>query len=87
MSRRKLIFENQGWHVLLLTGLLVACLLAAAYTFYSVGRYFSFTRAVGADHFDTAYRKLPIVNEGIFRYTSNGTYAFGFLLGLPAEAN
>ena len=65
----------------------LAILLAipALYTFYSVKRYFGYRRAVGADHFDPAYRKMPMVNKGIFRFTSNGMYLYGFLfLWVPA---
>ena len=50
------------------------------YTFYSVHRYFTFTRAVGMDHFDPSYRSLPMVTQGIFRFTGNAMYTFGFLL-------
>jgi hypothetical protein len=54
-------------------------LLPAVYLFYSVARYFTFKRALGIDHFDPSYRTKPLVREGIFRYTSNGMYTFGFL--------
>jgi hypothetical protein len=60
----------------------VACLtlgVPAAYTGYSVIRYFGMSRASGADHFDESYRSLPIVKEGIFRFTSNAMYAYAFL--------
>jgi len=60
--------------------LAVAALVPVAYLGYSVGRYFGFQRAYGADHFDPAYRSLPIVREGIFRFSSNSMYVFGFLL-------
>ena len=52
--------------------------IPAAYLFYSVKRYFGFKRAFGVDHFDTAYRSLPFVRKGIFRFTRNGMYVFGF---------
>ena len=58
----------------------VAALIPALYTFYSVKRYFTATRAFGADHFFERYRSLPFVKKGIFRYTKNGMYSFGFLL-------
>ncbi len=58
----------------------VGALVPALYLFYSVKRYFTFRRAFGADHFDPAVRTLPIVRAGIFRFTSNGMYVFGFLL-------
>lgn len=50
------------------------------YLLYSVRRYFGFARAFGIDHFDPAYRDLPMVREGIFRFTPNAMYVFGFLL-------
>jgi Phospholipid methyltransferase len=37
-------------------------------------------RAFGADHFDPSVRSLPFVRRGIFRFTSNGMYVYGFLL-------
>lgn len=54
--------------------------LLGIYTMYSVKRYFGFARAAGADHFDPKYRDMPLVKEGIFRFTSNGMYVYGFLL-------
>ena len=53
--------------------------LPAAYTFYSVACYFGMARAAGVDHFDESYRSKPLVNKGIFRYTGNSMYTFGFL--------
>jgi len=58
----------------------VICLVPAVYLFYSVRRYYGFRRAFGIDHFDASYRSLPPVREGIFRFTPNGMYVFGFLL-------
>jgi len=56
-----------------------------AYLMYSVARYFTITRAYGADHFVDAYRAKPLIREGIFRFTSNGMYTFGLMvLYLPA---
>ncbi len=60
--------------------LALTLLIPAFYLVYSVRRYFGFKRAFGIDHFDESYRSLPPVRDGIFRYTSNGMYAFGFLL-------
>jgi len=57
----------------------VIAAIPAAYLFYSVKRYFGFKRAFGIDHFDEAYRSLPLVRKGIFRFTRNGMYVFGFL--------
>jgi hypothetical protein len=47
---------------------------------YSTARYFGFSRAAGADHFDPRYRDMPRVTQGIFRFTSNGMYLYAFLL-------
>ena len=46
----------------------------------SVKRYFGFKRAFGVDHFDPSYRSVPFVKKGIFRFTGNGMYTFGFFL-------
>ena len=61
---------------------LATVILAAPglYAMYSVKRFFGMARAAGADHFDLRYRTMPFVKEGIFRFTSNGMYAFAFLL-------
>jgi hypothetical protein len=54
------------------------------YLFYSVKKYFSFDRAFGIDHFVKGYNE-PFVKKGIFRFTDNGMYFFGFLvLYIPA---
>ncbi len=50
------------------------------YAMYSVKRYFGMLRATGADHFDHKYRDMPLVKEGVFRFTSNGMYIYAFLL-------
>lgn len=50
------------------------------YLFVSVGRWFGFRRAMGLDHYDPATRALPLVREGIFRWSGNAMYTFGFLL-------
>ena len=64
--------------VLRILALLTA--IPAVYLFYSVKRYFGFKRAFGADHFDPSYRSMPFVRQGIFRFTNNGMYTFGFFL-------
>ena len=65
--------------------LAIIVLIPAAYLFYSVKRYFSFKRALGIDHFDEGYRSLPFIRKGIFRFTRNGMYTYGFLiLWVPA---
>jgi len=60
--------------------LAVVLLLPALYLFYSVVRYFGIERAYGIDHFDPEYRTKPFVKQGIFRFTSNGMYTYGFLV-------
>jgi hypothetical protein len=65
----------------------IAILIAmpVAYLMYSVVRYFGVLRACGADHFDDSYRSKPLVRQGIYRFTSNGMYAFGLMvLYIPA---
>jgi len=62
---------------LVLTSLLT---LLGIYTMVSVKCYFGLARAAGADHFDSHYRDLPLVNQGIFRFTNNGMYYCGFSL-------
>jgi len=54
--------------------------LLGTYAMYSVKRYFGMVRAAGADHFDPRYRDMPLVRQGIFRFTSNGMYLYAFLL-------
>jgi len=49
------------------------------YFMYSVLKYFGIERALGIDHFDPAARDLPMVTEGIFKYTGNAMYTIGFL--------
>ena len=56
-------------------------LIPAIYLFYSVKKYFGFDRALGMDHFyPEEYRLKPFVDQGIFKYTRNGMYTFGFFL-------
>ena len=52
--------------------------IPSIYLGYSLKKYFGIKRAFGADHFDPAYRDLPLVTEGIFIYTNNGMYTIGF---------
>jgi len=54
--------------------------LPGIYAMYSVTRYFGMIRAAGADHFDEKYRNMPLVKDGIFRFTNNGMYLYAFLL-------
>ena len=62
---------------------ILAVLLAipAIYLFFSVFKYFGMDRAFGIDHFEPeAANGLVMVNEGIFKYTPNAMYVFGFLI-------
>lgn len=53
----------------------------AAYLFYSVKKFFGMDRAFGIDHFDpNKFKNIPFVKKGIFKYTSNGMYIFGFFI-------
>lgn len=55
--------------------------ILAAYLFYSVKRYFGIDRAFGLDHFKPEeVKKMPFAKQGIFKYTSNGMYLYGFLI-------
>jgi len=51
-----------------------------AYTMYSVVHYFGMDRAYGADHFDPSiYKHKSFVKQGMFKYTNNAMYKYGFL--------
>jgi len=61
----------------------LAALLAipVIYLFFSVFKYFGIDRAFGIDHFEPKIANgMSMVKEGIFKYTSNGMYVFGFLI-------
>jgi hypothetical protein len=58
----------------------VVLTVLGVYAMYSVMRFFGMARAAGADHFDPRYRSMPLVNEGIFRFTDNGMYLYAFFL-------
>ncbi|MBT8178779.1 MAG: hypothetical protein HKP60_06625 [Eudoraea sp.] len=62
-------------------GLSILLLLPGLYLMYSVRKYFGFDRAFGIDHFDPErYKGVPMVKQGIFKYSSNAMYVFGFFL-------
>ncbi|MBT8223464.1 MAG: phosphatidylethanolamine N-methyltransferase family protein [Eudoraea sp.] len=62
-------------------GLSILLLLPGLYLMYSVRKYFGFDRAFGIDHFYPGkYRDVPMVKQGIFRFSSNAMYVFGFFL-------
>jgi protein-S-isoprenylcysteine O-methyltransferase Ste14 len=72
--------ESLGLDIIARTIISAAFLLPAVYTMYSVKNYFGFVRAAGADHFDEKYRKMPLVKKGMFKYSTNSMYVFGFLM-------
>ena len=60
--------------------LAVLCTPPVIYLAYSIHKYFSIERALGIDHFEPEESKIrPFVREGIFRWTPNAMYKFGFL--------
>lgn len=73
--------DRESLGIPLLPRALLTVLLAvpALYAGYSVRRYFGMIRAAGADHFDPRYREMPLVKEGLFRFTDNAMYVYAFL--------
>jgi len=70
---------NIGTSLSYIVSLMLA--IPSVYLFYSVKKYFGSDRAMGIDHFEPAkYRDTEMVKEGIFKYTSNGMYWFGFFI-------
>jgi hypothetical protein len=74
---------NQGslvigfWVRAVLIGVCSALVIYLAYSFIF---YFGAKRALGEDHFKPeVYRNMPMVRQGIFRWSSNAMYLFGFL--------
>jgi len=63
----------------------IILLIPAIYLFYSVKTYFGIDRAMGIDHFHPEkYKNVPFIKKGIFKYTNNGMYIYGFfVLWLP----
>lgn len=61
--------------------LLIPLVVLSGYLFFSVIKYFGIDRAYGIDHFQpNLFKGKPLVRHGIFKYTSNGMYIFGFLI-------
>ena len=59
----------------------VVLLIPSVYLFYSVKKYFGMDRAFGLDHFKPEeFKNESFVKKGIFKYTSNGMYIYGFLI-------
>ncbi len=57
----------------------LALLVPAIWGAHSVAKYFTIPRALGGDHFEDRYLNMPLVREGIFRYTPNAMYGVVFL--------
>jgi len=56
-------------------------LIPSVYLFYSVQKYFGMDRAFGIDHFQPEELKnTPFVKQGMFKYSSNAMYVFGFMI-------
>lgn len=70
--------DTNPTYAYLLSGILV---VPAVYLFYSVVKYFGMDRAFGIDHFQPEEAgNQPFVKGGIFKYTNNGMYIYGFML-------
>ena len=62
-------------------GISVLLLVPGVYLMYSVKNYFGFDRAFGIDHFEPEkYKDVAMVRRGIFKYSSNAMYVYGFFL-------
>jgi len=67
-----------AWLAVLLS---LLCFGPVVYLLYSVVRFFGMKRALGIDHFEPeVYRNKPLVKQGIFKWTSNAMYLYGFLV-------
>lgn len=56
----------------------LALLAPAIWGMHSTIFHFTLPRALGGDHFRDAYLAMPMVDKGIFKYTSNGMYGVVF---------
>jgi len=75
-SRESLIIGDLTSNILA-----IAFLIPAGYLFYSVRKYFGIDRAFGIDHFEKdKFKDEPFVRKGIFKYSSNAMYVFGFFI-------
>ena len=72
--------ESLGLNISLRIIISALLFIPALYTMYSIKKYFGFVRAAGADHFDIKYCDMPLVKKGIFKYSGNSMYTFGFLV-------
>jgi hypothetical protein len=58
----------------------ILLLFPGIYLAYSIKRFFGIDRAFGIDHFYPEKAKSwPMVKQGIFKYSSNSMYVFGFM--------
>ncbi|MEN8241438.1 MAG: methyltransferase [Chloroflexota bacterium] len=76
IANRESFSLGVGWRI----SISILLLVPVVYLGYSVAKYFGLKRALGMDHFDESYRELPLVKKGIFKYTNNAMYTFGFLI-------
>jgi len=77
ISNAKTININTSFSYVL-SGILM---IPVIYLFYSLRKYFGIDRAFGIDHFyPEKFKNASMVNQGIFKYTSNGMYVYGFLI-------
>ena len=68
-------------NTMLCYGISVLLLIPGIYLMYSVKNFFGFDRAFGIDHFEPErFRNVPMVRKGIFKYSSNAMYVYGFFL-------
>ena len=68
------------WDPLISYILSAVLLVPAIFLAYSIRRYFGIDRAYGIDHFDPEqYKNAPMVRKGIFKYSANAMYVFGFM--------
>jgi Phospholipid methyltransferase len=73
-------YKSLAFNPWLAYGIAAILFFPFVYTMYSVAHYFGIDRAYGIDHFDPSYREKPFVKRGMFRYTDNAMYKFGFLI-------
>lgn len=59
----------------------IALFVPTVYLIYSIKKYFGLDKVVGVDHFEPERaRNEPFVKKGIFKYSSNAMYKYGFFL-------
>lgn len=68
-------------HKIYIYVLTILFLIPSLYLFYSVRKYFGLDRAFGKDHFyPEEFKNGEMVRGGIFKYSTNAMYVFGFLI-------